>query len=97
MAGCSLLPSQVETIVPYRTQVQLEASAAQLGPNDEYVDMAIKSEYLEPLLGLTHETTAVIEPVDVSFSRYQGLCSEMRVLTSLAWKLQMIRLCLDDG
>ena len=89
-------PVRVETIVPYRIRVQLEASAAQQ-PNDEYVDMAIKSNTsLEPCCsGLTHETTAVIEPVDVSFSRYQALCSENES-DNPRMETAAIR-CLDDA
>ena len=92
-------PVRVETIVPYRIRVQLEASAAQLGPNDEYVDMAIKSEYLfgAPASGLTHETTAVIEPVDVSFSRYQGFVFGNESINFPRMETAAIRDALDDA
>lgn len=65
---------RVETIVPYRIRVSIASSREQIELGDEEIDISIASEYLfgAPASGLKHETTVILEPVDVSFARYEG-------------------------
>src|SRR5690606_19601951 len=62
---------RVETIVPYRIRVSIASSREQIELGDEEIDISIASEYLfgAPASGLKHETTVILEPVDVSFAR----------------------------
>lgn len=65
---------RVEAIVRYRIRVQLDTDKEILSGSGDRVVATVTSEYLfgAPASGLTQEMVAVVEPMDVSFPRYQG-------------------------